>query len=60
MFMISMDLRFEFIYSTVKEKCGIRERENYNKSKNNDLKQSSCPIEREETIKDAFKYFKMI
>lgn len=44
----------------VKEKCGIRERENYNKSKNNASRQPSCPIEKEEAIKDAFKYFKMI
>ena len=41
----------------VKEKCGIKERENYNKSKKEDLKQPICPIEKEEAIKDAFRYF---
>ena len=44
----------------VKEKCGIKERENYNKSKKEDLKQPICPIEKEESIKDAFMYFQMI
>ena len=44
----------------VKEKCGIKERENYNKPKKEDLKQSICPIEKEESIKDAFRYFQMI
>ena len=44
----------------VKEKCGIKERENYNKSKKEDLKQPICPIEKEEAIKDAFRYFQMI
>ena len=44
----------------VKEKCGIKERENYNKPKKEDLKQPICPIEKEESIKDAFRYFQMI
>ena len=44
----------------VKEKCGIKERENYNRSKKEDLKQPICPIEKEEAIKDAFRYFQMI
>lgn len=44
----------------VKEKCGIKERGNYNKSKNIDSKQPVCPIEKEESIKDAFRYFQMI
>ena len=44
----------------VKEKCGIKERENYNKSKKEDLKQPICSIEKEEAIKDAFRYFQMI
>ena len=44
----------------VKEKCGIKERENYNKSKNDDSKQPMCPMEKEEAIKDAFRHFKMI
>lgn len=44
----------------VKGKCGIKERENYNKPKKEDLKQPICPIEKEEAIKDAFRYFQMI
>ena len=44
----------------VKEKCGIKERENYNKPKNDDAKQPICPIEKEEAIKDAFRYFQMM
>ena len=44
----------------VKEKFGIKERENYNRSKKEDLKQPICPIEKEEAIKDAFRYFQMI
>lgn len=44
----------------VKEKCGIKERGNYNKPKNNDSKQPNCPIEKEEAIIDAFRHFQMI
>lgn len=44
----------------VKEKCGIMERENYNKPKSDSSKKLICPTEKEEAIKDAFKYFKMI
>ncbi|BBK23742.1 RNA methyltransferase [Eubacterium sp. AM18-26] len=44
----------------VKEKCGIKERENYNKPKNVDLNQPICPVEKEEAIKDAFRHFQMI
>ena len=43
----------------VKEKCWSKERENYNKPKKEDLKQAICPIEKEEAIKDAFRYFQM-
>lgn len=41
----------------VKEKCGIKERENYNKPKSDDSKQPICPREKGEAIKDAFRYF---
>lgn len=44
----------------VKEKCEIKEGENYNKTKNDDSKQPICPIEKEEAIKDAFRNFQMI
>ena len=35
----------------VKQKCGIIERENYNKPKSEDAKQPQCPPEKEEAIK---------
>lgn len=44
----------------VKDKYGIKERANYNKSKNKNSKQPSCPKEKEEVIKEALKHFKMI
>lgn len=44
----------------VKEKMGIRVRENYNKSKKTDAKQLQCPKEKEKMIVEALKHFKMI
>ena len=44
----------------VKQKCGIIERENYNKPKAEDAKQPQCPPEKEKTIMEAFEYFGMI
>ena len=44
----------------VKEKLGIKERENYNFSKNKNNKQQNCTKEKEEMIIDALKHFKMI
>lgn len=44
----------------VKEKCGIKERENYNKPRSESSKKLICPAEKEEAIKDAFICFKMI
>lgn len=44
----------------VKDKCGIKERDNYNKPKHKDSKQPSCPKEKEEAIKEALKHFQMI
>ena len=44
----------------VKQKCGIIERENYNKPKSDGAKQPQCPPEKEVAIMDALKYFKMI
>ena len=44
----------------VKQKCGIIERENYNKVKSEDAKQPKCPKDKEAAIIDALKYFKMI
>ena len=44
----------------VKQKCGIIERENYNKPKSEDAKQPQCPPEKEKAIREAFEYFGMI
>ena len=57
--------KFGFKVSTlyiaqVKRKWGLDVREHYNMSKNEKQKVSQCPIEKEEAIMDALKYFKMI
>lgn len=44
----------------MKQKCGIIERENYNKPKSEDAKQPQCPMEKEKAIMEALKYFGMI
>ena len=44
----------------VKQKCGIIERENYNKPKSENSKQPKCPPEKEKAIIEALKYFGMI
>ena len=44
----------------VKRKCGIIERENYNKAKAEDARQPKCPEEKERAIKEALEYFKMV
>ena len=44
----------------VKQKCGIIERENYNKPKAEDSKQPQCPPDKENAIMEALKYFGMI
>ena len=44
----------------VKRKCGIKERQNYNKPKAENPKQLKCPPEKEKAIREALKYFKMI
>ena len=43
----------------VKQKCGIIERENYNKPKSEDAKQPQCPPDKEKAIKEALKHFGM-
>ena len=43
-----------------KQKLGIKERENFNISKNKDNKQPKCTKEKEEMIIDALEHFKMI
>ena len=44
----------------VKQKYGIIERENYNKPKSENAKQSQCPPEKEEAITEALKHFNML
>lgn len=44
----------------VKQKCGIIERENYNKPKSEDAKQPQCPLDKEKAIKEALQHFGMI
>ena len=43
----------------VKRKCGIKERQNYNKPKAENPKQLKCPPEKEKAIREALKYFKI-
>ncbi len=44
----------------VKNKCGIIERENYNKPKSENVKQPQCTKDKEEAIMSALRHFKMI
>ena len=44
----------------IKQKCGIIERECYNKPKSESYKQPQCPPEKEKAIRDALKHFQMI
>ena len=44
----------------VKRKCGIIERENYNKSQKEDAKQPQCPEDKEKAIVDALEHFGMV
>ena len=44
----------------VKRKCGIKERQNYNKPKAENPKQLKCPPEKKKAIREALRYFKMI
>ena len=43
----------------IKKKCGIIERENYNKPKSEDEIQPQCPKDKEKAIEDALRYFQM-
>ena len=54
-------LKVSHLYiAQVKQKCGIIERENYNKPKSENAKQPQCPPEKERAIKEALKHFGMI
>ncbi len=43
----------------VKQKHGIIERENYNKPRSEDARQSQCSLEKERAITEALKHFGM-
>jgi hypothetical protein len=49
-----------FYISKVKKKCGLKVGINYNVSKKENLIVPNCPPEKEEAIKKALLYFKMI
>ena len=54
-------LRVTNLYiAQVKRKCGIIERENYNKPKSDVAKQTQCPEDKEMAIRDALEYFGMV
>ena len=54
-------LKVSHLYiAQVKQKCGIIERENYNKPKSENAKQPQCPPEKEKAIMEALKHFGMI
>lgn len=54
-------MRVSSLYiAQVKQKCGIIERENYNKPKSEDAKQPQCPPEKETAIMEALRHFEMI
>ena len=44
----------------VKRKCGLEVGQNYNLSKKENAKVPQCPTEKEEAIREALKYFRMI
>lgn len=44
----------------VKQKCGIIERENYNKPKSEDARQPQCSLDKEKAIINALRHFGMI
>ena len=54
-------LKVSHLYITqVKQKYGIIERENYNKAKSENSRQSKCPPEKEVAIMEALKHFQML
>ena len=44
----------------IKDKCGIKEYENYNKPKSEGDRVPICPKEKEDAIKEALRHFRMI
>ena len=61
MFLKQSGLKVSNLYiAQVKQKCGIIERENYNKPKFENAKQPQCPLEKEKAITEALRHFGMI
>lgn len=55
------ELKVSSIYiDQIKQKYGIIECENYNKSKSEKARQSKCPLEKETAITETFNSFGMI
>lgn len=46
--------------SGLRQRCGVLERENYNKTKSENAKQPQCPPEKEKAITEALRHFGMI
>lgn len=54
-------LKVSYLYiAQVKQKCGIIERENYNKPKSEEAKQPQCPPDKETAIVEALKFYELI
>ena len=54
-------LRVSSLYiSQVKQKCGLKVRENHHKAKSENTKLPQCPKEKEDAIVEALKHFQMI
>ena len=54
-------LHVSFLYiAQIKQKCGIIERDCYNKPKSENAKQPKCPPHKEKAIREALKHFGMI
>ena len=51
---------FNLCISQVKRKCEIEFGKNYNLPKHEDSRQPQCPEDKESTIVEALKHFKMI
>ena len=58
--MDELDLTAAESKATLKQKCGIIERVNYNLPKSENSRQPKCPPEKEKAIKEALEYFRMI
>ena len=56
-----MGASVSFLYiAQIKRKCGLEVGQNYNLTKKENTKMPQCPLEKEEAIRTALKYFKMI